>query len=178
MKRLLFTIFLSCSIVLPAAAAETVDAVWKEHNVDFTFIGLDVEYSCNLMKGRIEMLLRYVGAEDVEVTVPSCAAFTTPQRQLRVIAEFSTLVPAAAGEGDIVKAAWNEVVLDKRHPQLMSDGDCQLLEQFQEYVLSSIEHQVIGGSAECSATKRSIVGQLKIRVLEPVPANAPAETDG
>ena len=39
---------------------------------------------------------------------------------------FSTLVPAAKGDVDIVKAAWSEVELGKRHPRSIDDRDCEL----------------------------------------------------
>ena len=176
MRRILLTVAFSSLIVLPATAVETVDAVWKEQEVDFTFISLETAYSCELLEGRIEMLLRHVGAADVHVTVPSCNAFTDPRRQLRVMASFSTLAPACDGDVDIIKAAWSEVRLDKRHPRSLSDRDCELLEQFQKYVLSTIEHEVIEGTLECSATKRSITGRLKTKVLKPVAVDDTAET--
>ena len=177
MRQIFLTIAFSYLIVLPATAAKTVDAVWKEQEIDFTFISLETAYSCELMEGRIEMLLRHVGAADVDVTVPSCNAFTDPRRQLRVMASFSTLVPAGNGDVDIIKAAWSEVELDKRHPRSLNDRDCELLEQFQKYVLSTIEHEVIEGMLECSATRRSITGRLKVKVLKAVAVDDTAETD-
>lgn len=39
----------------------------------------------------------------------------------------------------------------------------------------TIEHQVVDGSATCGASKRSIAGMLKLKVLEPVPAQDGAE---
>ena len=177
MRRFLLTMFFLYLIVLPATATETIDAVWIEQEVDFTFISLGMAYSCDLLEGRIGMLLRHVGATDVHVTVPSCNAFKDPQRQLRVMARFSTLVLAVDGDGDIIKATWSEVELGKRHPRSIDDTDCELLEQFQKYLLPTIEHEVLEGTTGCSATKRSIVGRLKLRVLKPVAGDVPAKKD-
>lgn len=179
MTRLLCAIVAACSIVTPAAAADTIDAVWQEQDFDFTFISFVTAYSCDVMEGKIEILLRHVGAEDIHVSIPSCGGFKRPQRQLRIIGSFSTLVPAgdAEGDGEIVKARWSEVELGKYHPRSIDDRDCELLEQFQEYLLSTIDHEVIEGVTGCGASKLSVIGRLKLKVLEPVPAPEAAATD-
>jgi len=172
MRRFLLALTFSFLIALPATAAETVDAVWKEQEVEFAFLGLEVAYSCDLMEARIEMLLRHVGAaSDVRVTVPPCPAFVRPQKQHRITVTFSTLVPAGESDVDIVKAAWSEVELGERHPRSINDGDCELLEHFQKYLLSNIEHEVIEGKTGCSAARRSVLGQLKLKILKPVAGN-------
>jgi len=171
-------LLLGSVVAIPAAAAEPVDAVWQERKIDFTYISLDMAYSCELLQAKIEMLLRHLGARQDDVTVPSCGAFVSPRRQLRLFAEFSTLVPAGAGDLDVVKAAWKEVELGDRRPRTIEGRDCELLEQFQEYVLPEIGHRVIDGTTGCDAVKRSIVGRLRLEVLVPVAAaaEAPAES--
>jgi hypothetical protein len=103
MRQAVFVLTLSLLIALPAAAAETVDAVWKERKIDFRFFGLDVAYSCEAVEAKITMLLKHVGAEDIHVRVPTFVGFNGPQRQHRVFAEFSTLARAAEGDLDIVE---------------------------------------------------------------------------
>lgn len=176
MKRFFLTIAIPCLLVVPAHAADSVDAVWIQRNVDFTFLGLETAYSCDFMKGAIEMLLQHVGAKDVEVVVPSCGGFKAPERQLRVLATYSTLAPAGAGDADVVKAAWSEVELGRWHPRSIEDRDCELLEQFQKYLLPTIEHEVIEGTTGCGAAKHSILGTLKLRVLKPVASDNAAAT--
>lgn len=177
MTRYLLTIALTTVMGLPAIAADTVDATWTEQDVDFTFISLETAYSCDEIEGKIEVLLRSVGATEIDVKVPSCGAFKYPQRQLRVLARFSTLVPAVEGDVDIVQAAWSEVELGKWQPRSIGDRDCELLEQFQKYLLSTIEHEVIEGATGCGATKHTISGRLKLRVLKPVAADDAAKKD-
>jgi hypothetical protein len=163
-------------MVIPATAAETVDAVWKEQEIDFAFLGLDVAYSCDAIKASLEMLLHHVGAADVEVIVPSCGGFKGAHSHHRIDARFSTLVPAGDGDVDIVKAAWSEVELGKRHPRSIDDGDCELLEHFQKYLLSAIEHEAIEGAAGCGAARRSS-GNAEAEVLKPVQGRWPHQTD-
>ncbi len=176
MKNSLLTLAFSAVIALPVTASETVDAVWKHQDVEFGYISLDVAYSCELMEARIKMLLRHVGAgDDVDVTVTPCTGFDLPQRRLEISAGFSTLVPAGEGDVDRVTAEWSEVQLGKGHPQSIDDSDCELLQYFQKYLLSTIEHEVIEGTTGCSASKRSILGRLKLKILKPVAESVPAD---
>jgi hypothetical protein len=173
MRGILLALTFSFLVVLPATAAETatetVDAVWKEQEIEFAYLSLDVAYSCELMEARITMLLRHVGAaDDVEITMLPCTGYDRPQRRLQITARFSTLVPADEGVVDIVKAAWSEVELGKGHPRSIDDSDCELLKYFQKYLLSTIEHEVIEGTTGCGATKRTVLGRLKLKVLKPV----------
>lgn len=175
MRRFLLALTFSSLIVLPATAAETVDAVWIEQEIEFTYLGLEVAYSCDLMEARIEMLLRHVGAADVDVTTSPCPGFDRPQKRLPLTAKYSTLVPASDGDVDIVKAVWSEVELGRSNPRSIDDRDCELLEQFQKYLLSTIEHDVIEGQTGCGATRHSILGRLELKVLKPVKEEAAAE---
>lgn len=178
MRRFLLTIAFSSLIVLPATATETLDAAWKEQEIEFAYLSLDVAYTCELMEARIRMLLRHVGAaDDVEVTMQPCTGFDLPQRRLRITAKFSTLVPAGDGDVDIVKAAWSEVELGKWHPRSIDDSDCELLEFFQEELLPTIEHEVIEGKTGCDATRRSTLGRLQLKVLKPVAGDVAATED-
>jgi len=173
MNRHLAALAFAILIVLPATAAETVDAVWKEQEIDFTFLGIDTAYSCDVMEARIEMLLRHVGAEEgVDVSAAPCPGYDQPQQRIPIKARFRTLVPAADGDAKVVKAAWSEVVLGKKSPRSIVDGDCRLLEQFQKHLLPAIEHEVIEGSVTCSASGKSIAGRLKLKVLKPVEEKA------
>jgi hypothetical protein len=103
-----------------------------------------------------------------------CTGFDRPQPRLHITAEFSTLVPAAPGDEDIVKAAWSEVDLGRGSPRSIGDGDCELLEAFQKFLLPAIEHEVIEGTTGCGATKRTILGRLKLKVLMPVAVDGEA----
>jgi len=168
MRRFLLTLIFSFLVTLPATAAETVDAVWKEQKIEFTFLGLEVAYSCDLMEARITMLLRHVGAENVDVTASPCPGYDRPQLRLPMTARFSTLVHAGDGDVDIIKASGSVVELGKRHPRSIDDRDCQLLEHFQKFLLSAVEHEVIEGNTGCGATRHTIVGRLKLKVLKPI----------
>lgn len=176
MRRLLQTLALLLVTAAPVAASETIEAVWKHQTVEFSYVSLHTAYSCELMKARITMLLGHVGAADgVEVTIVPCSGFDRPQTRYRIAVTFSSLARAAEGAVDVVKAAWSEVELGDRNPPSIRGGDCELLEEFQEHLLPTIEHEVIEGATGCGATRRSIVGRLRLKVLKPAGEPARAE---
>ena len=113
-------------------------------------------------------VLRHVGTEAIEVTIPSCGGFNQPQKRHWIRARFSTLIVAEEGDGETITAVWSEVELGKRRPRPIDDRDCELLEHFQKHLLSEIEHEVIGGMAVCGASRQSIKGRLRLKVLKPV----------
>jgi hypothetical protein len=177
MRRFLVSVWLPFLLAPPATATEAVDAVWNEHEVDFRFLGLETAYTCDAMESKITMLLRHVGGNDIQVKVPTCGGFMFPQRNHRILATFSTLCTAGEGDGDIVKATWSEVELGRGRPRSIDDQDCELLEHFQKHLLVTIEHEVIDGTVACGASRRSIAGRLKLKVLKTVPADDATKND-
>ena len=176
MRRFVSVLALSLLIALPVSAAETIDAVWKEQKVEFTFLSLGTAYSCDAIQGRIRTLLRHVGAaDDLEVTTPPCPGIFEPRRRHRVTARFSTLVPATDGDVNTVKAAWTEVELGERHPLSIDGCDCELLKYFRKFLLPVIEHQVIDVKKGCSTSRHSVAVRLRLKVLMPVADGAAAE---
>lgn len=152
-----------------AVASETVDTVWKSQEVEFHYVSLETAYSCETMEARVKTLLRHLGAaKDIKVSMPPCLGSDRPQRRFRIKAEFSTLVTAQEGDKDIVKANWREIALGKNQPRVIDDGDCELMERFTRYVLPAIEHEVIEGKTQCGATRHSLMGRLKLKVLRPI----------
>jgi hypothetical protein len=178
MSPLLSSLVLSSLIALPNAAPESVDAVWVSREIEFVFLSQEVAYSCDLIESRLEMLLHHVGADEgADVTMPPCLGASRPQMRHRITARFSTLEPAPEDSDDTVEAAWQEVVLGKRHPPSIDDSDCMLIEHFRAYLLPAFEHEVTGGKLECGANRRSILGRLELRVLQPIDASAEPESE-
>ena len=102
MRRFLLGITLSSLIALPATAAETVDAVWREQRIEFTYLSLEAAYSCELMEARIKMLLRHVGAaDDVEVGDATGGADVTTGTggEIYVLSETGNITVAADDDG-------------------------------------------------------------------------------
>lgn len=168
MRKPLCAVVVVLLTAIPVWAGETVDAVWVEHEVEFTLLGIEVAYSCDIAEAKITSLLRHLGAADIDVRTSPCPGFDRPQQRIPMVAKFSTLASATDGDIDVVKAAWNEVELGKRRPSSIDDGDCELLEHFLKYLLPAFEHEVVEGTTGCSAARTSVVGRQKLKVLESV----------
>lgn len=57
----------------PAAAEEPVAAVWKEHQLSFSYTSFIAAYPCHVLRSRIARVLNAVGARpDLNVTLTNC----------------------------------------------------------------------------------------------------------
>lgn len=146
--------------VAPAPqAAATVDAVWVERKVNFTYMPLTSYYSCDGLRDKVRWLLRQLGARPdfsvksrgcIEVQGPEVfpgveivAAFpaaATPELLERLAGEAAKrqLAARAAGKPDPVVEATARFPARPRLVEFQSgrttlaslqDGDCELIEQ-------------------------------------------------
>jgi hypothetical protein len=139
------------------AAAPPVQAVWVEHDVNFTYVGRTTYYSCDGLRDKVRYILEQVGArkKDLKVNV-GCfntsgvefmphvrihAVMPTPATP-EVLAQLATeapkreLIARVKGSGEGTDAAtaqfpatWNRVVFDGGRNYRVADGDCELFEQ-------------------------------------------------
>ena len=158
-----------CALPLLAAAQEaapapeaavTVDAVWVEHKVNFTYVPLTSYYSCDGLRDKVRWILRELGARPgfkvksrgcMEVRGPELspgveivAAFpaaATPEllEQLAREASQRALAARAGGKPDPVAEAAAQFPARAKRVEFESgrtaqadlqDGDCELIEQF------------------------------------------------
>lgn len=142
-----------------ADAAATVDAVWVEHEVTFTYMPLTSYYSCDGLRDKVRWILGELGARPgfkvvargcVEVQGPEImpgvrihAAFPTPATpellaQLASEASKRELAARATGKPDPVAEATAQFPARVKRVEFRSgrsslddlqDGDCELMEQ-------------------------------------------------
>lgn len=143
----------------PAAAAPTVEAVWVESKLGFTYMPLTTYYSCDGLRDKVRWILQELGARPgfkvrsrgcVEVQGPELfpgveivAAFpapATPEILAQVAEDAAKRPPAAreAGQPDPVAEATTPFPARTRRVEFRSertalaglqDGDCELIEQ-------------------------------------------------
>jgi len=146
------------SVPAPEAAV-TVDAVWVEHKVNFTYMPLTSYYSCDGLRDKVRWILRQLGARPgfkvksrgcMEVQGPELspgveivAAFpaaATPEllEQLAREASQRELAARASGKPDPVAEATAQFPARVRRVEFdsgrtaqaeLQDGDCELMEQ-------------------------------------------------
>jgi hypothetical protein len=189
---------------LPALAGEPapatpapVSAVWVEHEFRFTYIGLGTYYTCAGLSGKVEGLLRRLGARDDVRVRPGCAdsgsvdlvpsvritvfmpAEATPERLApRSETARDELVARVQGKPTGVDAvpvpfaaAWQTVAINGGSDRHIGDGDCELLEQLYPQVLAKMGVRMLPDSRlSCSPrmSQRAAV-RLRLQSLQKLP---------
>lgn len=179
---------LLAGFVLPAARgaeAEPVQAVWKETEVDFTYMGQTTFYSCDSLERKITRILKEIGArEDVRVRAFGCTSWFSPERFMTVRINVAIPSPAVPGAGvdpqersrrELVQrvrgespaddeagqfsAAWKRVTLSRKS-RYLEEGDCELVEQLESRVLKKLDIRTV------RADNRCIPGQIRFGQLD------------
>jgi len=146
----------------PADAASGEPGVWREHQIEFPYMGFTSIYSCDGLESKLKLLLRQLGARsDATVMAYPCArGYGRPDRFATARLKFATLAPAdeAAGAGAAaapgsapvpaapepatppvaatpVVGSWHTVQLAPHRPFDLQNGDCELIEQFRDKLL-------------------------------------------
>jgi hypothetical protein len=174
----------------PAATPVPVSAVWVEHEFRFTYAGFGTYYSCAGLSGKVENLLRRLGArEDLRVRqgcvdgggvdlVPSVRitafmpAEATPERLApRPETAKDELVARVQGKPTGVdavpvpfQAAWQTVTINGRSDRRINDGDCELLQQLYPQVLAKMGVRMLPGSRLSCSPRMSQNGAVRLRL--------------
>jgi hypothetical protein len=122
----------------PSPGSDTAEpGIWRSQKTELVYMGFTSTYSCDGLQGKLELLLRQLGAQPgFKVIAYGCPDFGRPSRFPRATLEFSTLQPSdAAQQQTPVNGAWRTVQLSPHHPFDLQDGDCELMEQFRDKVL-------------------------------------------
>jgi hypothetical protein len=182
---------------LPAMASEPaadmpapVSAVWIEHEFRFTYVGTGTYYSCAGLSGKVEDLLRRLGArEDIRVRqgcvdgggvdlVPSVRitafmpAEATPERLAPPVETAKEeLVARVQGKPTGVdaapvpfQAAWQTVAINGRSDRRIDDGDCELLQQLYPQVLAKMGVRMLPDSRLRCSPRMSQNGAVRLRL--------------
>lgn len=143
----------------PAAATPTpVAFTWQHRRMSFSYFGITVLYTCDALESQVGRILSFLGARgDLKVSARGCpGGADAPSRNAWVDAEFD--VPAAAddqpGGGTATATAtataqWIPVDLTPRHPNFMSRGDCELMEDMRDAVIKNFSIRNLTYSTSC-----------------------------
>ena len=143
---------------LPATAdepePEEVAANWKRHEVDLVYMGFTTRYTCSGLKSKVLLLLKHVGVRpDVKVLERGC------EYGYQKVADFPHVkiifympeIPDAKSHdvGEPVLGVWKTVAIKRNAPRGLDWGDCELVEQFRDRVLSSMTTRNNEGDINC-----------------------------
>lgn len=165
---------------VPAVAEEPVPATWKRHDIAFTYMGFTTRYSCEGLRDKMRVLLRASGVRpDFEVNTAACSDLpgrVTPFPRVRMVFFAPSLPEAGARDvGEATIAAWRPVTLSLRQPRGLETGDCELVEQFRDRVLSAVTVRAIESDIRCIPHQLSGSSfRLSFQVLEGAAADVQA----
>lgn len=183
-----------------AETAPTVNAVWVERDILFTYMGVTAYYSCDGLRDKLRLVLRQLGARPgfklrtrscINMTGPEWApavqivaafpAEATPELMAELAASASQRELAARASGKPATEAtaqfparWKRVEFRSSPIGDIQNGDCELMEQFRKRVFDEIGVRVVEYDVSCVPHQVSLGAvRMTVEVLEPVP-QAPA----
>ena len=177
------TLVFACGIARAAGAAAssaadagTVNAVWVDHDLSFTYMGFTSHYSCTGIEGKVRYVMKQLGARHgYRVTSSGCYNMSGPEIMPRVrvraaLPQEATPELLAQLEKDRSKrelvartggkpvasidevtakfpATWRNVKFEGTPLSDVQDGDCELMEQLIRNVLKPMGVREIAGSS-------------------------------
>ena len=165
---------------LPAVADEPdsdeAAAAWKMCEVDFFYMGFTTRYTCGGLKSKVRLLLNYVGVRpDMKIMERGC------EYGYQKVADFPHLkmvfyapeipAPGSHDVGEPVLGLWKTVSIRRNAPRGLDWGDCELVEQFRDRVLSKLTTRNPAGDINC--IPHQLIGNridLRFEVLAGAPA--------
>ena len=164
LKRALTGVAVATACILAGAAnaatpADAESSSWQKHEYTFPYMGFTSIYSCEGLVDKVKLLLILAGARgDAKVTESGCTRTEGgPDRMASARLVFYTLAPRGDADEGQIPGLWRNVAVAANRPRDIQAGDCELVEQFRETVLTKfftirnlrdkttcIPHQVAG----------------------------------
>ena len=170
-RRLVFLLLVTSGLVTnPLASAEIVEAQWKAYQVRFNYFPFRTFYSCDAIERKLERLLILLGARDDARAEVKCYGNDNlkrrrEQRSYKLLLAFAMPVPADKTEitKEIFPAEWHETRVAGSLSRYLDGGDCELVDQFQRYVVPLLQVKRSTKSLHCSPMRRPS-SKLRIRM--------------
>lgn len=179
-----------------AQAADPVQAVWMEQEVDFYFQSFTTYYSCSSLETKIRRILTALGARDLKLRTRGCispheiarlpsvrinltaAVEATPEALAELEKTRSTRELIARARRDASQAQrdeeqflaqWQSVSF-ARNKLHLDPGDCELIEQLKERVFPKLAIRVVDDQVRCSPNQPALAQpRLVVEALMPMP---------
>jgi len=173
------SVFWALLAALPALASEQVSdevaAVWKRHEIDLVYMGFTTSYSCGGLKSKVKLLLKHIGVRpDMKIIERGCEfgyQKVADFPHLKIVF-FAAEVPTPGSKeiGEPVLGVWKPVTIKRNQPRGLEWGDCELVEQFRDRILSKLTTRAMSGDVNC--IPHQLIGNridLRFEVLTGVP---------
>jgi hypothetical protein len=180
------------SLPLRAAGEESgtrVPAVWKEHRLDFSYMGRTARYSCEGLRDKMRSLLLDLGARrDLKVSLLGCNE-SAPLRQgylgprLSIVFSSPALSdavaePLHAADVSAVEARYESFTLTSDAFRNYGVGDCELVEEFARQILPKFATKDVKQDITCvpyqaSGSRFFVRGEILRAAAMPKTATSP-----
>jgi hypothetical protein len=157
----------------PGANAVGQPAAWIPHDVMVRYRNLPRAYGCDALWYKVGDILRAAGAwRAVSITPYACQPSAgsdgrSPRLEVRFLT-LRALAPAQARWSQ-TRAVRKTVTLEPGTPRSLSAGDCALLVQTEEDVLSQVPTiRVVHRNLPCGTARTATRYSLALQMLEPV----------
>ncbi len=165
--------------VMPAVADEPesdeVSAAWKRYEIDLVYMGFTTRYTCGGLKSKVKLLLNYVGVRpDMKIMERGCEygyQKVADMPHLKLVF-YAAAIPedGSRDAGEPVLGLWKSVSIKRNQPRGLDWGDCEMVEQFRDRVLSKLTMRNVAGDVNC--IPHQLVGNridLRFEILAGVP---------
>jgi len=199
----LFAILSAAVGVASAADNATVNAVWVDEDLSFTYVGFTSHYSCGGIRDKVAYVMQQLGARpDFKVTVAGCLnassgpeimprvrvraalpreatptvlAELTRERSTRELAAHAQGKPAAVADEATAAfpAAWRMVTFEGTPSSAVQDGDCELMEQLIRQVLVPMGVREVKGSKLDCVPHQVPLNAVNVKLQVLAPTRAP-----
>jgi len=145
-------------LISPTSSADEAPArergLWQKHEYSFVFLGFTSTYSCDGLADKLKLLLTAAGARpDSKSQAGACAnGFGRPDKFARADLTFYTLAPGGTDASPATKqvdGVWRPVSIADRSPRELGTGDCELVEQFRDNVLTMFATRNVDDHTTC-----------------------------
>ena len=186
------------SIAMSAAHAHAQAAFWRMQDMRFVYRGQETIYDCEVLQLKVQQVLGKVGARigthvepigchvtrtadvpaqmatlQIRIVSPALASDEREQESARFESQRALLerlgVPTASTSE--FPADWRDIDVVRAGAAKLDGGDCELLLQLREQVLSKLAVKVLAQDRRCSI-QRLRQPTLKVAVLMPASGEA------
>jgi hypothetical protein len=167
----LLIVFIVFFNITSIASAESVEAQWEVYQIRFTYNGEFTYYSCDGIERKVRRLLNLLGARNDARVETECFSGNNlrtrgAQRIHRMNLAFALPVPAEKTDfsKERFPAEWQEVSMGGSLSRKLDGGDCELLSQFQRYVVPRLLLQQLNPNLSCFSINRPVArlrGKMK-----------------
>lgn len=173
-KSTILALLLGCVLNVADAASDTttVAALWQPYQIKYTHRSVVTYYTCQGIENGVRLLLRHIGARDINVHVRPCFDNESTQRSYQLRLDFTALTETDADNSSAIAASWQDSTINRSTPNYLLNGDCELVEWFVKKVVPELNYPITPTAVRCDASNSAIGGVYRLQTLRSITPDA------